>query len=90
MPCIKKVPSKTRNDCRAAPDAPAAAQLSSADVLAVADRLFAAETTWHQGSPLAQTVFSCLYLLEPQRCASGKRLAPTANFLSVWPCGHPW
>lgn len=38
----------------------------------MADRLFAAEATWHQGAPLAQTVFTCLYLLEPQRyvCAS--------------------
>ena len=54
-------------DCRTLPHVPPAAELSSADVIAIADRLFAAETTWHQGSPLAQTVFTCLYLLEPNR-----------------------
>ena len=53
--------------CRVLPDIPAAGALSSADVIAIADRLVAAEATWHQGSPLAQTVFTCLYLLEPQR-----------------------
>ncbi|CAL8468026.1 g7565 [Coccomyxa elongata] len=42
-----------------------AASLSSSDALAVADRLFAAEATWHQGSNLAQTVLTCLYILQP-------------------------
>jgi hypothetical protein len=45
-----------------------AASLSSADALAVADRLFAAEATWHQGHSLAQTVFTCLYMLQPDKC----------------------
>ncbi len=36
-------------------------------MIAIADRLFAAEVTWYRGSPLAQTVFTCLYLLEPHR-----------------------
>ena len=85
MPHIEDLRMKTIGDCRAAPEAPAAAQLSSADVLAVADRLFAAEATWHQGSPLAQTVFTCLYLLEPHRCASGKGPAPTALHMHTWP-----
>lgn len=49
---------------------PPACSLSSADALAVADRLFATEATWHQGLPLAQTVFTCLYMLQPERCSS--------------------
>ena len=52
---------------RELPHAPAAAELSLADLIAIADRLFAAEATWHKGNPLAQTVFTCLYLLEPHR-----------------------
>ena len=52
---------------RQLPHIPAAAELCSADVVAIADRLFAAEATWYRGSPLAQTVFTCLYLLQPHR-----------------------
>lgn len=33
------------------------------------DRLAALEATWHADHSLAQTVFTCLYLLHPQRCA---------------------
>ncbi|KAK9901701.1 hypothetical protein WJX75_009287 [Coccomyxa subellipsoidea] len=47
-----------------------ASSLSSSDALAVADRLFAAEATWHQGNNLPQTVFTCLYILQP-RSAEG-------------------
>ena len=54
---------------RELPHIPAAAELSAADVIAIADRLFAAEVTWFRGSPLAQTLFTCLYLLEPHRHA---------------------
>ncbi|CAL5223000.1 g5447 [Coccomyxa viridis] len=57
---------------RELPHIPAAAQLSAADVIAIADRLFAAEVTWYRGSPLAQTVFTCLYLLEPHRVAASE------------------
>lgn len=42
---------------------------SSAAALAVMDRLAALEATWHADHSLAQTVFTCLYLLHPQRCA---------------------
>ena len=55
---------------RVLPDLVPASRLRSADALAVADRLFAAEATWHQGNNLAQTVFTCLYLLQPDRCNS--------------------
>ena len=54
--------------CRALPQAAPASSLSSADALAVADRLLAAEATWHQGHSLAQTAFTCLYLLQPDKC----------------------
>ncbi|KAK9845848.1 hypothetical protein WJX81_004103 [Elliptochloris bilobata] len=40
---------------------------SSAAALAVMDRLAALEATWHADHSLAQTVFTCLYLLHPQR-----------------------
>lgn len=53
---------------RVLPDLVPADRLRSADALAVADRLFATEATWHQGNNLAQTVFTCLYLLQPDRC----------------------
>ena len=43
--------------------------LSSAAALAVMDRLAALEATWHADHSLAQTVFTCFYLLHPQRCA---------------------
>lgn len=54
-----------------------ARNLSSADALAVADRLFAAEATWHEGNNLAQTVLTCLYILQPERCV-------TPNISPVW------
>ena len=44
--------------------------LSPAAQLAVADRLLALEATWHGGHTLAQTVFTCLYLLNPDRCTT--------------------
>ncbi|KAJ7956748.1 N-alpha-acetyltransferase 35 NatC auxiliary subunit [Quillaja saponaria] len=33
----------------------------------IMDHLLACEATWHKGHSLAQTVFSCLYLLRPDR-----------------------
>ncbi|CAN1146703.1 N-alpha-acetyltransferase 35, NatC auxiliary subunit [Linum perenne] len=36
----------------------------------VMDHLLACEATWHKGHSLAQTVFSCIYLLSPERTAS--------------------
>ena len=35
--------------------------------LDVMERLFELEATWQAGGSLAQTVFSCLYLLRPER-----------------------
>ncbi|CAK7345370.1 unnamed protein product [Dovyalis caffra] len=36
----------------------------------VMDHLLACEATWHKGHSLAQTVFSCAYLLRPERTSS--------------------
>ncbi|PSS20944.1 N-alpha-acetyltransferase 35, NatC auxiliary subunit like [Actinidia chinensis var. chinensis] len=36
----------------------------------IMDHLLACEATWHKGHSLAQTVFSCIYLLKPDRTAS--------------------
>ncbi|OAY47022.1 N-alpha-acetyltransferase 35, NatC auxiliary subunit isoform X2 [Manihot esculenta] len=36
----------------------------------IMDYLLACEATWHKGHSLAQTVFSCIYLLRPERTAS--------------------
>ncbi|KAJ4831042.1 hypothetical protein Tsubulata_001773 [Turnera subulata] len=36
----------------------------------IMDHLLACEATWHKGHSLAQTVFSCIYLLRPERTAS--------------------
>ncbi|EEF30428.1 N-alpha-acetyltransferase 35, NatC auxiliary subunit [Ricinus communis] len=36
----------------------------------IMDHLLACEATWHRGHSLAQTVFSCIYLLKPERTAS--------------------
>ena len=41
--------------------------LSSNQCLAVMDQLLAMEATWHSGGSLAQTVYSCLYMLRPER-----------------------
>ncbi len=65
---------------RVLPDLVPASRLRSADALAVADRLFAAEATWHQGNNLAQTVFTCLYLLQPDRC----QLGPDSRLTCQW------
>ncbi|CAI0629390.1 unnamed protein product [Linum tenue] len=35
--------------------------------LDIMDHLLACEATWHKGHSLAQTVFSCIYLLRPER-----------------------
>ncbi|CAA0806461.1 MAK10 homologue, partial [Striga hermonthica] len=39
-------------------------------VIDVMDHLLACEATWHKGGSLAQTVFSCVYLLKPDRTSS--------------------
>ncbi|WMV36645.1 hypothetical protein MTR67_030030 [Solanum verrucosum] len=39
-------------------------------VIDIMDHLLACEATWHKGCSLAQTVFSCLYLLRPDRTSS--------------------
>nr|XP_023927663.1 N-alpha-acetyltransferase 35, NatC auxiliary subunit [Quercus suber] len=36
----------------------------------IMDHLLACEATWHKGHSLAQTVFSCIYLLRPDRTSS--------------------
>ncbi|XP_059637894.1 uncharacterized protein LOC132279856 isoform X2 [Cornus florida] len=36
----------------------------------IMDYLLACEATWHKGQSLAQTVFSCIYLLRPDRTSS--------------------
>ncbi|XP_062149262.1 uncharacterized protein LOC133857901 [Alnus glutinosa] len=36
----------------------------------IMDYLLACEATWHKGHSLAQTVFSCIYLLRPDRTSS--------------------
>ncbi|XP_031382866.1 N-alpha-acetyltransferase 35, NatC auxiliary subunit isoform X1 [Punica granatum] len=36
----------------------------------IMDHLLACEATWHKGHSLAQTVFSCIYLLRPERTTS--------------------
>jgi hypothetical protein len=41
--------------------------LSVHELVDVMDHLLACEATWHKGHPLAQTVFSCLYLLKLER-----------------------
>ena len=42
-------------------------ELSVGQRVAVMNRLFEMEATWQAGGSLAQTVFSCLYLLRPER-----------------------
>ena len=42
-------------------------ELSRDQVLAVMDQLFACQASWHSGNSLPQTVFTCLYLLRPDR-----------------------
>lgn len=42
-------------------------ELSRDQVLAVMDQLFACQGSWHSGNSLPQTVFTCLYLLRPDR-----------------------
>lgn len=41
--------------------------LSTPQLIDVMDHLLACEATWHRGHSLAQTVFSCLYLLDLDR-----------------------
>ena len=50
-------------------DSAAPLKLTNEQVLKVADQLMAQEMSWHGGNTLAQTVFTCLYLLHPERWA---------------------
>lgn len=43
-------------------------ELSNEQILAVMDKLLALQASWHTGNALPQTVFTCLYLLRPDRC----------------------
>lgn len=42
-------------------------KLTPETVLPVVDRLLQLQASWHQGSSLAQTVYACLYMMEPDR-----------------------
>lgn len=59
-------------DCRTAAElvaggaAPQA--LSDAQIIGVMDRLAACEAAWHAGHFLPQSVYTCLYMLLPDRC----------------------
>ena len=59
---------KSLDDLIASGAAPA--DLKPQERLTVMDRLFELEATWQAGGSLAQTVFSCLYLLRPERLAT--------------------
>ncbi|GJX16317.1 N-alpha-acetyltransferase 35, NatC auxiliary subunit isoform X1 [Tanacetum coccineum] len=39
-------------------------------IVDVMDHLLSCEATWHKGHSLAQTIFSCIYLLRPDRTSS--------------------
>ncbi|KAJ0749668.1 hypothetical protein HanLR1_Chr05g0172691 [Helianthus annuus] len=39
-------------------------------IIDVMDHLLCCEATWHKGHSLAQTIFSCIYLLRPDRTSS--------------------
>ncbi|KAK3006450.1 hypothetical protein RJ639_015960 [Escallonia herrerae] len=39
-------------------------------IIDIMDHLLACEATWHRGHTLAQTVFSCIYFLKPDRTSS--------------------
>ncbi|CAL9222727.1 unnamed protein product [Arabidopsis halleri] len=39
-------------------------------IIDIMDHLLACEATWHMGHSLAQTVFSCIYVLRPERTSS--------------------
>ncbi|XP_042002128.1 N-alpha-acetyltransferase 35, NatC auxiliary subunit-like isoform X1 [Salvia splendens] len=39
-------------------------------VIDIMDHFLACEATWHKGGSLAQTVYSCIYLLRPERTSS--------------------
>ena len=42
--------------------------LSGSQLIATLDRLAAMQASWHSGNSIAQTVFTCLYMLKPDRC----------------------
>ncbi|KAJ9535555.1 hypothetical protein OSB04_un001307 [Centaurea solstitialis] len=39
-------------------------------IIDLMDHLLSCEATWHKGHSLAQTIFSCIYLLRPERTSS--------------------
>lgn len=41
--------------------------LSNDQMLAIIDKLMVMEASWHSGNPLAQTIYTCLYVLQPAR-----------------------
>jgi N-alpha-acetyltransferase 35, NatC auxiliary subunit len=41
--------------------------ISAAQLLAVLDKLLALEANWQSGDSMAQTIYSCLYMLTPER-----------------------
>ena len=54
-------------------------ELSSNEALAVMDKLLALQASWHAGNSLPQTVFTCLYLLRPDRYKKqGSHVFPNA------------
>lgn len=65
----------------AAREADVPTELSRSQILGIMDTLFATEATWHQGSVLAQTVYTCYYLLHQERHLPPGRLYSTAHSL---------
>ncbi len=58
--------------------------LSPVATLAVIDELLNREALWHGGHFLQQTVYSCLYMLQPARQAAAARRLP--ELLHALPC----
>ena len=44
-------------------------ELTDSQIIATMDNLCLMEATWHQGSALAQTIYTCHYLLHQERCS---------------------
>ena len=45
-------------------------KLSNVLTLKLMDQLMAQEASWYRGNMLEQTVFTCLYILYPERCVA--------------------
>lgn len=67
LPCLYSTGARPKGDQTPLADRPLPTKLSPAQLLRLMDHLMCLEATWHNGGALARTLYSSLYMMQPER-----------------------